>query len=78
MRLRIGVPRTGILGPDHVETGEPQIKLELGKLLLRLPPADVLPEQQQQNGLVLEAVTRRHSCSFGASIKFTETRSTAL
>ena len=36
---------------------EPQIKVQLGKLALNLPLADVLRDQQQQNGLVLEAVT---------------------
>jgi len=35
----------------------PQIKVQLGKLALNLPLADVLRDQQQQNGLVLEAVT---------------------
>jgi hypothetical protein len=32
---------------------ELQIKMQLGKLALRLPLADVLRDQQQQNGLVL-------------------------
>jgi PIN domain nuclease of toxin-antitoxin system len=36
---------------------ELQIKMQLGKLALRLPLANVLRDQQQQNGLVLEAVT---------------------
>ena len=36
---------------------ELQIKMQLGKLALRLPLADVLRDQQQQNGLVLEPVT---------------------
>jgi PIN domain nuclease of toxin-antitoxin system len=36
---------------------ELQIKLQLGKLSLRLPLADVLRDQQDQNGLVLEPVT---------------------
>jgi PIN domain nuclease of toxin-antitoxin system len=36
---------------------ELQIKMQLGKLTLRLPLADVLRDQQQQNGLVLEPVT---------------------
>ena len=36
---------------------ELQIKLQLGKLSLRLPLADVLRDQQRQNGLVLEPVT---------------------
>jgi PIN domain nuclease of toxin-antitoxin system len=31
--------------------------MQLGKLALRLPLADVLRDQQQQNGLVLEPVT---------------------
>jgi PIN domain nuclease of toxin-antitoxin system len=35
---------------------ELQIKMQLRKLILRLPLADVLRDQQQQNGLVLEAV----------------------
>jgi PIN domain nuclease of toxin-antitoxin system len=30
--------------------------MQLGKLALRLPLADVLRDQQQQNGLVLESV----------------------
>ena len=30
--------------------------MQLGKLALRLPLADVLRDQQQQNGLLLEAV----------------------
>jgi PIN domain nuclease of toxin-antitoxin system len=36
---------------------ELQIKMQLGKLALHLPLADVLRDQQQQNGLVLEPVT---------------------
>ncbi|MBV9299068.1 MAG: type II toxin-antitoxin system VapC family toxin [Verrucomicrobia bacterium] len=36
---------------------ELQIKMQLGKLTLRLPLADVLRDQQQQNGLALEPVT---------------------
>ena len=36
---------------------ELQIKTQLGKLALRLSRADVLRDQQQQNGLVLEQVT---------------------
>ena len=36
---------------------ELQIKMQLGKLALYLPLADVLRDQQQQNGLVLEPVT---------------------
>ena len=36
---------------------ELQIKMQLGKLALHLPLADVLRDQQQQNGLVLEQVT---------------------
>lgn len=36
---------------------ELQIKLQLGKLSLRLPLADVVRDQQHQNGLVLEPVT---------------------
>jgi PIN domain nuclease of toxin-antitoxin system len=36
---------------------ELQIKMQRGKLALRLPLADVLRDQQQQNGLVLEPVT---------------------
>jgi PIN domain nuclease of toxin-antitoxin system len=38
---------------------ELQIKMQLGKLALHLPLADVLRDQQQQNGLVLEPVTLR-------------------
>lgn len=40
-----------------VSVWELQIKIQLGKLALRLPLADVLRDQQQQNGLVLEHVT---------------------
>ena len=36
---------------------ELQIKMQLGKLALRLPLAVVLRDQQEQNGLVLESVT---------------------
>ena len=36
---------------------ELQIKMQLGELALRLPLADVLRDQQQQNGLALEPVT---------------------
>jgi PIN domain nuclease of toxin-antitoxin system len=36
---------------------ELQIKMQLGKLALRLPLADVLRDQQQQNGLALEPLT---------------------
>lgn len=36
---------------------ELQIKAQLGKLTLRIPLADVLRDQQQQNGLILEALT---------------------
>jgi PIN domain nuclease of toxin-antitoxin system len=36
---------------------ELQIKMQLGKLVLRLPLADVLRDQQHENGLVLELVT---------------------
>jgi PIN domain nuclease of toxin-antitoxin system len=36
---------------------ELQIKMQLGKLALHLPLADVLRDQQEQNGLVLEPVT---------------------
>jgi PIN domain nuclease of toxin-antitoxin system len=36
---------------------ELQIKMQLGKLSLRLPLANVLRDQQDQNGLVLEPVT---------------------
>ena len=35
---------------------EMQIKMQLGKLTLRLPLAEVLRDQQQRNGLVLEPV----------------------
>ena len=31
--------------------------MQLGKLTLRLPLADVLRDQQQQNGLILESMT---------------------
>lgn len=34
-----------------------QIKIQLGKLSMRLELADVLREQQERNGLQLEAVT---------------------
>jgi PIN domain nuclease of toxin-antitoxin system len=36
---------------------ELQIKMQLGKIALRLPLADVLRDQQEQNGLLLEEVT---------------------
>jgi PIN domain nuclease of toxin-antitoxin system len=36
---------------------ELQVKMQLGKLALRLPLAVVLRDQQEQNGLVLESVT---------------------
>ncbi len=36
---------------------EIQIKMHLGKLRLRLPLRDVVREQQERNGLVLEPVT---------------------
>jgi PIN domain nuclease of toxin-antitoxin system len=36
---------------------ELQIKMQLGKIAPCLPLADVLRDQQQQNGLLLEAVT---------------------
>jgi PIN domain nuclease of toxin-antitoxin system len=42
---------------SHASVWELQIKMQLGKLALRLPLADVLRDQQQQNGLVLEPVT---------------------
>jgi PIN domain nuclease of toxin-antitoxin system len=35
---------------------EMQIKMQLGKLTMRLPLAEVLRDQRQRNGLVLEAV----------------------
>lgn len=35
---------------------EMQIKMQLGKLTLRLPLAEVLRDQQQRNGIVLEPV----------------------
>ena len=35
---------------------EMQIKMQLGKLTLRLPLSEVLRDQQQRNGLVLEPV----------------------
>ena len=34
-----------------------QIKAQLGKLHLRLPLAEIIRDQQQHNGLVLEPVT---------------------
>lgn len=37
-------------------TWEMQIKMQLGKLTLRLPLAKVLRDQQQRNGIVLEPV----------------------
>jgi len=47
---------------------ELQIKMQLGKLALRLPLADVLRDQQQQNGLALEPVTLEDILAlFGAS-----------
>lgn len=36
---------------------EMQIKAQLGKLTLRLPLADILREEQQRNGLQIEAIT---------------------
>lgn len=36
---------------------ELQIKLQLGKLTLRLPLAEVLRDQRQNNGLIIESVT---------------------
>jgi PIN domain nuclease of toxin-antitoxin system len=36
---------------------ELQVKLQLGKLSLRLPLVDVLQEQQQRNGVIIEAIT---------------------
>jgi PIN domain nuclease of toxin-antitoxin system len=44
---------------------ELQIKMQLGKIALRLPLADVLRDQQQQNGLLLEVVTLEDARSFG-------------
>ena len=36
---------------------ELQIKMQLGKIILHLPLADLLRDQQEQNGFLLEAVT---------------------
>jgi PIN domain nuclease of toxin-antitoxin system len=36
---------------------EMQIKMQIGKLALHLPLVDVLRDQQEQNGLVLEPIT---------------------
>ncbi len=36
---------------------EMQIKAQLGKLTLRLPLADILRDEQQRNGLQIEAIT---------------------
>ena len=36
---------------------EMQIKMQLGKLTVRLPLAEVLRDQEQRNGLVLEPIT---------------------
>jgi PIN domain nuclease of toxin-antitoxin system len=36
---------------------EMQIKMQIGKLALHLPLVDVLRDQQDQNGLVLEPIT---------------------
>ena len=43
-----------------------QIKLQLGKISLRLPLADVLRDQQGQNGLALEPVTLEDILSLSA------------
>ena len=56
---------------------ELQIKMQLGKLALRLPLADVLRDQQQQNGLVLEPVTLEDILAFRRFPHFTAIRSTA-
>jgi PIN domain nuclease of toxin-antitoxin system len=45
---------------------ELQIKMQLGKMALRLPLADVLRDQQQQNGLLLEVVTLEDILSLSA------------
>ena len=43
--------------PRLASVYELQIKMQLGKLALRLPLADVLRDQQQRDGLLLEPVT---------------------
>ena len=40
-----------------VSVWEIQIKMQLGKLTLRLSLSDVLRDQQQRNGLTIESVT---------------------
>jgi PIN domain nuclease of toxin-antitoxin system len=45
---------------------ELQIKMQLGKLALHLPLADVLRDQQEKNGLVLEPVTLEDILAFSA------------
>jgi PIN domain nuclease of toxin-antitoxin system len=57
---------------------ELQIKMQLGKLALHLPLADVLRDQQQQNGLVLEPVTLEDILGFRRFPHFIATRSIAL
>ena len=47
---------TNSLHLSLVSVWELQIKMQLGKLALRLSLADVLRDQQQQNGLALEPV----------------------
>ena len=45
------------LHPSLASVWELQIKMQLGKLNLRHPLAEVLRDQQEQNGLLLEAIT---------------------
>jgi hypothetical protein len=55
-----------------------QIKMQFGKLALHLPLADVLRDQQQQNGLVLEPVTLEDILALSALAALPRDRSTAL
>jgi PIN domain nuclease of toxin-antitoxin system len=57
---------------------ELQIKMQLGKIALRLLLADVLRDQQEQNGLLLEEVTLEDILGLSRSHRFIETHSTAL
>jgi PIN domain nuclease of toxin-antitoxin system len=50
-------PTTNTLHLSLASVWELQIKMQLGKIVLRLPRADLLRDQQQENGLLLEAVT---------------------
>ena len=51
------LPRRWPLAGRSAGAWERHIKLQLGKLSLRLPLVDALRDQEDQNGLVLEPVT---------------------